>query len=165
MSSVLLLFAAVAWHMSVAPAQSESGRRAPITLSGRSSSSGPAREDGDRLALQSPGLEDEISSMTNTLGKDLESELQGVIKSPTAAQHPLFAISGAVHSGPPFALHGKKGHYVECGDSIADGAVGEGVNGDLDKVQRFHGKVVNPPIPRFFCNFSQEAHVYLQTGW
>ena len=84
-------------------------------------------------------MEQEVTSMTRALGQDLKAELAAAF--PPAKHQQTNRYDVIDHFGEKFTFHGKEGHYLECGDSVADGAISEGVNGDLDRAQRFHGKV------------------------
>ena len=149
---ILLLLVAMAWRMS-APPGAPASIRAPHELSSKLTAEGvpPGRKNGDsRSSLarapapgrqeelaESKTLADEIASMTSQLGEELEKEIQGAF----ATEPPKSNYPEEWLKGPPFTVGGIEGHYVNCGDSVANGALGQGVNGDLDKVRRFHGQV------------------------
>lgn len=153
-SFLFLLLAAVAWPealgegrtyalsstgASVGRVQHTSGnasRHGSPSLAGGSGNRASERLAISRARLTSlaGGLAHEIASLTGALGNELEHEASGVFAMPKPVQQ-------LVHTGPAFTINNKEGHYVECGDSVADGALSEGINGDVVRAQRFHGQV------------------------
>ena len=136
--STLFLLAAVIRHLSIPGTADSSMSRVPRELSSAVGYEGapehaptlssPARE-------MSLALEDAIARMTSKLGRELEEELDGALASAPTGRSPR------KDKTPAFSVHGKPGHHVECGDTVADGAISEGINGDLERAKRFHGEV------------------------
>ena len=117
-------------------------RKAAVGGAGASPTAAGVSASPGRLQALTEGdgtLAGEIARMTSTLGEELENEIQGALlpSGKTEGSDPERWLMG-----PPFQVGGIRGNYVGCGDSVAYGALGENyLNGDLDKVRRFHGDV------------------------
>ena len=154
-SAVFLLLTVAAWHFgSLGGGGGEQrGMSAPHVLSSVRSEEDPALSG---VGQGGSMLSREIESMTSELGKELEGKLQSVFASKKKPEEQL-------HYRPPFTVHGIQGHYAACGDSVADGDVTQGINGDQDKARRFHGKVGSTYVircPAHCGSYLSVSHVY-----